>query len=173
MSSSSDRSPQDAFLEAYDKHADALFRHCYFRVFDRDLAKDVVQEAFCRTWQYIAKGNIIDNLRAFLYKTALNIIIDNSRRAKEISIEALTQEGFDVPDTNAFISIGHTLEVHEIEKAVERLPSIYRESFVLRHIDGFSVKEIAEMIKEPENIVSVRIHRAIKKIQDDHEKNGK
>ena len=47
------------FLAAYDEHADALFRHCLLRVRDREAAKDVVQEAFSRTWLYLSEGKNI------------------------------------------------------------------------------------------------------------------
>jgi len=64
------------FIDAYDKYSEAIFRHCYYRVFDRERAKDFVQETFCKTWKYIVDGNDIENIRAFLYKTANNLIID-------------------------------------------------------------------------------------------------
>ena len=47
------------FLAAYDEHSDALFRHCLIRVRDRDTAKDIVQEAFSRTWVYLSEGKKI------------------------------------------------------------------------------------------------------------------
>ena len=70
------------FTEAYDKYADAIFRYCYYRLFDREKAKDCMQEAYCRTWKYMSAGKQVDNIRAFVYKTANNIIIDDSRKKK-------------------------------------------------------------------------------------------
>ena len=40
----------DEFMKVYDAHVDAIFRHCYFRVFDRERARDLVQETFLKTW---------------------------------------------------------------------------------------------------------------------------
>ena len=71
------------FLEAYDQYSDAIFRYCYYRVYDREKAKDCVQEAYCRTWKYMESGKEIENLRALLYRIATNIIIDDSRKKKE------------------------------------------------------------------------------------------
>ena len=74
---------------------DAIFRHCYFRVFDRERARDLVQETFLKTWEYLTRGHDIENIRAFLYRVATNLIIDDSRRKKEISLEQLSESGFD------------------------------------------------------------------------------
>src|SRR6185369_164461 len=75
------------FLEAYDTYADALYKHCFFRVYSATRAEELVQDTFMKTWDYLAKGKDIENLRAFLYKTANNLIIDYSRKKREISLE--------------------------------------------------------------------------------------
>ena len=43
---------------------------------------------------------------------------------------------------------------------------MYREVLTLRYIDGLGPKEISELIEETENVVSVRIHRALKALKD-------
>ena len=53
---------------------------------------------------------------------------------------------------------------------IETLPDKYREVLVMRHVDGLSVKEIARVTGETENVVSVRIHRAIEKTKTLYEK---
>ncbi|MBI5466917.1 MAG: RNA polymerase subunit sigma-70, partial [Candidatus Kerfeldbacteria bacterium] len=57
------------FLRHYEQFADAIFRHCYYRVFDAEQAHDLVQETFLRTWQYLVSGHQIDRIRPFLYRT--------------------------------------------------------------------------------------------------------
>ena len=86
------------FIKSYDNHSDELFRFAYFRIRNRDLAKDLVQESFIRVWNYIADGKEIENFRAFLYRTLRNIIVDESRKKKPISLDALQDEGFDPQD---------------------------------------------------------------------------
>jgi RNA polymerase sigma-70 factor (ECF subfamily) len=70
--SSANKQLQKEFEKAYDLYADAIFRHCYLRVSDRELAKDLMQETFMKTWEYLASGKDIDDVRPFLYRTALN-----------------------------------------------------------------------------------------------------
>ena len=67
---------EKTFLAMYEKEADALFRFVSFRTREREVAVDTVSEAYLRTWRYLSEGKQIDNLRAFLYRTARNIMID-------------------------------------------------------------------------------------------------
>src|SRR3990167_4352630 len=95
---SEDRLKQE-FAKAYDEFADAIFRHCYFRLSNREKAKDMMQETFMRVWSYMEKGNTIEftKIRPFLYKTASNLIIDEYRRNKhELSLDLLREDGFEI-----------------------------------------------------------------------------
>ena len=85
---------EEEFSSAYESFSDALFRHCYFRLYDREKSKDIVQEAFIKTWEYSLKGQEIENTRAFLYKVLNNLIIDEIRKKKALSLEILLEEGF-------------------------------------------------------------------------------
>src|SRR3989344_4975700 len=85
--------------KAYDDFADAIFRHCYFRLSNRERAKELMQETFMRVWGYIERGNTIEftKIKPFLYKTASNLIIDEYRRNKnEVSLDRLREDGFEV-----------------------------------------------------------------------------
>ena len=150
------------FIKAFDEYADGIFRYCYFRVFNRERAKDLTQEAFMRAWEYVSKGNKIGNLRAFLYKIAHNLIVDESRKMKEYSLEALSEQGFDPPAEGGQV---RDIEAKEVRALVAELGEEYREAVHMRHIEGFSPKEIAQIIGESENVVSVRIHRGLAKLR--------
>ncbi|MDE1940804.1 MAG: RNA polymerase sigma factor, partial [Patescibacteria group bacterium] len=90
-------SKQQQFDKAYSEHSDALFRYCVFKINDRELAKDMLQETFVRAWQYLAKDDsAVDNFKAFLYKIMTNLVIDEYRRRKPIdSLETMREDGFD------------------------------------------------------------------------------
>lgn len=154
---------EQEFLKAYDLYSDAIFRHCFFRVFDREVARDLVQETFMKTWEYLQKGHRIDNFRAFLYKVATNLIIDYSRKKKEISLDALKEQGFD-----PVVQSREKADIFDIDaalSAIRNLPDKYREVVTMRHVDDLSPAEIAQILGESENTISVRIHRGIKHIK--------
>ncbi len=154
---------EQEFLQAYDQFADAIFRHCFFRVSDRDLAKDMTQDTFIRTWQAIQKGQQIQNIKAFLYKVAGNLVIDYYRKKKELSLDDLQEKGFDpVKESKQSVDfIDLQLALTELQK----LPEKYRQALSLRYVEEFSVAEIAEILGESENVVSVHIHRGIKELR--------
>ena len=153
-------------INAYDELADALFRHCYFRVGDREKAKDLLQETFAKTWQYLAERGKIDNLRAFLYRVATNLIIDLFRKKRpEISLEDLKERGFEI-GSNADKKLRNEVAGKEALLFLRKLKPEYREVIIMRYIDDLSLKEIAEILNDTENNVSVRIHRGLKQIRE-------
>jgi RNA polymerase sigma-70 factor (ECF subfamily) len=154
----------EAFLEAYDAYADAIFRHCYFRVYDRERARDLMQECFMKTWEYITAGKEVKNLRAFLYRVANNLVIDSSRKKKERSLEEMAETGFD-PSDNGHKQIVIDAESSHMKGLLERIEPHYRQVIEMRFIDGLSPSEIAEALGQTENAVSVRLHRGIKQLR--------
>jgi len=152
------------FEEAYDQFADALFRHCFFKVSDREKAKDLVQETFIKTWNYLASGKEVRNIKTFLYKVAGNLIIDHYRKVKDFSLDQLTEKGFDFSKTGD--EIVNSAEYSRVLSFLAELEEKYREVIVWRFIDGLSPKEIAEIVGVSENVVSVRLNRAVKKLKE-------
>jgi len=153
------------FLEDYEAYADALFRFASFQLSDREAAKDAVQDVFLNAWKYIAKGETVGNMRAFLYASVRNRIIDQRRRKKEESLDKLAEEGFDARDENAHRTIEQSAEARRVFDAIGSLDRNTAEPLLLRFAEGLPVKEIAEIMGESENAISVRIHRGIKKLQ--------
>lgn len=167
---------EQAFLEAFDKYADALFRHGYFRVSDKERAKDLVSDAFTRTWDYLVKGNTVDDFRPFLYRTLNRLIIDEYRKKRTESLDALLDD-LDVPE-GAFEELVEgsreelefTLDAQKIPQMLEEMPQGYRQVIVLRYFDGLMPAEIADILGESVNTISVRIHRGVAWLAKKHAK---
>ncbi len=163
---------EQQFSEAFERYSDELFRHAYLRLSDRERALELTQEAFMRTWEYSGKEEVRD-YRPFLYRTLRHLIIDEYRKKKTVSIEGML-EGSEQGDVEALLPPDeeHVLEAamerldgKEALKKLEELPDAYREVLIYRFVDGLSIKEIAEQLSETENVVSVRIHRGLKKMR--------
>jgi RNA polymerase sigma-70 factor, ECF subfamily len=158
---------EQAFLQAYDELADPLFRLCYFRLYDRELALDAVQESFKKVWIYIQKGKKVKNLKALLYQTTRNHIVDTARKQKHrnhLPLEELTAAGQE-PGSTEHEQIMVNAELSQVRSLMDELDAQYREIFLLRHVEEYSPKEIAELLGLSPNVVSVRLHRAAKQIQ--------
>ncbi|MCA9370756.1 MAG: sigma-70 family RNA polymerase sigma factor [Candidatus Peregrinibacteria bacterium] len=151
------------FAKAYEAYADAIFRHCAYRCFDRERAKELMQEVFMKAWDYLAAGNDIDNVQAFLYRTANNIIIDEARRTKKrtiVSYEDMAEDGFDIEGDDGRDQ-ARIFDSKEVAKVLLRIEEPYRTALVLRYIDELKPKEIAQTLGESANTVSVRINRGM------------
>jgi len=153
-----------AFDEAYETYADAIFRHLYYRLQERERALELTQEVFARYWEYVRKGRSVDQPKAFLYRSAHNAFVNDIRRpSRSTSLETLMEEGFDVrydePDKAE-------LERQQLAvSSLQELDTESREVLVMRYVDGLKVKEIAATLGIKENTVSARIGRALKKLK--------
>jgi len=157
--------PAQILTAAYDEYSDAIFRHCYFRVFNRERGKELMQETFMRVWEYILAGQEIRNMRAFLYRIANNLIVDEARKKKEASLDMLQEDGWDPPGADEVGKMQNNLEEQRVLQTLKKIDKAYSETFIMRHIDGLSPAEIAEIIGESTNTVSVRLHRAVKQLR--------
>ena len=158
-------SMEQQFIEAYEKHSDAIFRYCYYRVFDREKAKDYMQEAYCRTWKYISAGKPVENIRAFIYKTANNIIIDEARKKKATSLDAIMEKGF-MPSVDNRTKTEDYFTGKEIVSIIESLDEKYRDAIILKYVNDLSTQEIAVILQETENNVYVRLSRGLQKVKE-------
>jgi len=156
---------EEQFLQAYDEHSDAIFRYCYYRVFDREKAKDFVQETYFRTWKYMLGEKAIENIRAFLYKIARNIIIDESKKKKSSSLDQIMETGF-APSIDTRGKTQDYFTGKELVLIVKSLDEKYRDVILMKYIDDLSTKEIAIAINETENNVYVRISRGLEKVKE-------
>jgi len=158
---------EQAYLEAFDSYSDALYRHCFFRVSDPERARDLVSDTFVRTWDYLVKGNTIEDFKPFLYRTLSNLIIDEYRKKRSESLDALLDEQ-SVPESafEELVEGGReelefALDAKRVPQLLKRMPEGYREVVIMRYLDGLMPAEIANIIDESVNVVSVRIHRGI------------
>lgn len=163
---------EERFLKAFEEYGDALFRHAFIRVSDRERAIDIVHDTYTKVWSYVRSGHEIESFRPFLYKVLNNLIIDEYRKTKETSLDALFEvegvnEGsFDDLTSDTVQSLAATLDGKKAFALLEELPDAYREVIVLRFVDELGPKEISDLIEESENVVSVRLHRGLKLLRE-------
>ncbi len=158
------RKKEEEFLKVYDENADGIFRHCYFRMNDRERARELMQEAFLKTWIYISKGGEIENLKAFLYKVANNLVIDEFKKRKELKLEEMAMRK--ISDGSDLRERSHTnIETEEAIKIINGLGTKYQKIVIMKYIDDLSIKEIADILGKTENNISVRLHRALNQLK--------
>jgi len=160
-------SKKDQFLEAFTAYSDALFRYCFFKIGDRDRSIDLVQDAFLKTWNYLSEGKEIQNMRAFLYRTVSNLVVDEYRRRKpQFSLETLQEEtGFEPSGSNDTESIMNSIDGAQAVELIQFLPEPYGEVILMRFVEELTLSEISEITGQTENTVAVQVHRGIAKLK--------
>jgi RNA polymerase sigma-70 factor (ECF subfamily) len=151
----------------YETYADDIFRYFVLRMSNREKALDLTQEVFVRMWQsYVSKGVAVEYPKALLYRIAHNMLVNSYARDElHDSLETLVEdEGFDVVDHAQ--DTMQKVAGEELHRMLTRLSKEDAELITMRHIEGFSVKEIAEMKQISENTLSVRLHRALARLED-------
>jgi RNA polymerase sigma-70 factor (ECF subfamily) len=163
---------EERFLKAFEEYNDALFRHASMRISNREKAIDAVHDTFTKVWSYVRSGHQIDSYRSFLYKVLNNLIIDEYRKQKEASLDAiLDTEGVDegiFPELSESTveALAATIDGRKAFELIKELPDAYSEVLTFRFVDELGPREIGELIEESENVVSVRIHRGLKLLRD-------
>ena len=88
--------------DAYNDFEKGLNKHSYFKVNNRELGENLVQDTFLKTLRYLTIGGKINTMKAFLYHTLNNLIIDEYRKNKKtVSLDVLIEGGFDWGDEGA------------------------------------------------------------------------
>lgn len=131
---------------------------------DKEFAKDVAQETFTRVME-LEPGKEIN--RSFLYKTSRNIVIDELRKKRKFSQVEFIEEVFSIPqDEQPDEIVIEDNQYQNLMKIVHTLPPRSKEAFIFHAIDGYSRKEIAEIMGISQNAVEKHITRATKKLQE-------
>lgn len=150
---------EQLFLSWYDQYADKLFRYCLFRVYDREQAKELTQQVFLKTWEYLGKGNSVDTPQAFLYRIATNLIIDEKEKKQPISLDELVDNGTEPASTDEKRIMEMNIDARYIIERIDELDPLYKEVLMLRYVDDLGPKDIAHILGETQNVISVRLHR--------------
>jgi len=161
--------PEKVFEKAYGENADALFRFAYYRVSDREQAMDIVEDAFVRFWETLAKEEVKES-RAFLFKVTRHLIIDWYRKKKSVAIQDFGEGAVEEGEWENFMdmfagNIAGAEILSEAQMVIEKirtLEPIYREALYLRYVEELNPKEISEITGESTNLISVRVNRGLK-----------
>jgi RNA polymerase sigma-70 factor (ECF subfamily) len=123
---------------------------------DPHRAEDLTQETFVRAYLALERGAQWDNPRAWLYRVASRLAINEHRRQKLIQWSPLWSTDVDpAPGLEATVA-----ERLAVRKALDALSPKYKIPLVLYASEGYSVAEVAEMLELSTGAVKVRLYRA-------------
>jgi RNA polymerase sigma-70 factor (ECF subfamily) len=109
---------------------------------------DLRQETYARVYEAAQRERPLQ-IKAFVFQTARNLIIDRLRRQSVVSLETMADFDWlnvtdDAPSTEARVAARQELRV--LQAALEELPPRCRQIVMLRKIEGLSQKEVAKQM---------------------------
>jgi RNA polymerase sigma-70 factor (ECF subfamily) len=149
---------------------DALYNTAYRMTRNAEDAEDLVQETYLKAYRYYDKFEEGTNFKAWLFKIMKNTFINNYRKRQlspALSDFADIEEAFETQvseDANRQIKnpeeeLLEDMLDDDIQRAMEKLPPDYRMAVILADLEGFSYKEIAEILEVPVGTVMSRLYR--------------
>ncbi|MGI9626535.1 MAG: sigma-70 family RNA polymerase sigma factor [Longimicrobiales bacterium] len=164
---------QEAFRELLKRYERPVFSLVYRMVRDRALAEDLSQEAFIRAFKAIGSYNPSYKFSSWMFKIANNLTIDHLRRKRidTVSIHGSPHAVTGEEEAQTRLVIESSEEAPDsyvesqelgtqIEQAIGTLRPEYRTATLLRHVEGYSYEEIAQIMELPLGTVKTYIHRA-------------
>lgn len=150
-------------LDALVRRHDRWVRHVvYASVGNAVVVDDIVQQVWTTIWQQI--GTLIDpaRWRSWVYRTAKNAAIDAGLKTARERRKRREFEGREWTDehTQPVLRLVRAEEHKRMLDAINGLPEIYREPFVLRHLEDWNYAQIGEALNLPIDTVETRLVRA-------------
>ena len=140
---------------------------------DFESAKDLTQETLFRALANREKYNPGTNIKAWLYTIMRNIFINDYRKkSRQNTVFDNTPNDFLLDHNQSSVSnmAESNLSLKEAKQAVESLPEIFKQPFVL-YVEGYKYNEISEYLDEPLGTVKSRIHFARKLLKTELSRN--
>ena len=147
-----------AFRNLYYRYFPMLIRFAWYRLHSADNARELVQELFFRIWLKRHNLNPRKSIKAYLYKSLNNLIINYSKlgSTKTTSVEDLkTNIAFSNHEDNQDLRI-------DLETEIEKLPEKIKTVYILSRVEGYKYSEIAEICGISTKAVEKRMSGAFK-----------
>jgi RNA polymerase sigma-70 factor (ECF subfamily) len=149
---------------------DALYNTAYRMTRNAEDAEDLVQETYLKAYRYYDKFEQGTNFKAWLFKIMKNTFINNYRKQQqappqsdfadiEESFETIvSKDGTGQAKSPEDEFLENVLD-EDVQRALDELPADYRMVVLLADLEGFSYKEIAEILEVPVGTVMSRLYR--------------
>ncbi len=169
---------QQGDVQAFDvlvrRYKDQLLNYVYRFVGNRVDAEDIVQETFLRVFKNKHYYKEIAKFSTWVYTIAGNLAKTELRRRKRRKVFSVSnfvneERDYDIPDMDQTPEqkVDGSLKDDIIQKAIDKLPSKFKEVILLRDVQGFSYEEISQILNIPLGTVKSRVNRGRLKLQED------
>lgn len=154
----------EAFGQLIDRHAPRIVNLAYRMVGNRTEAEDLAQEAFLAAFKALPTFRSDSKFSTWLYRIASNKCMDWLRvkrpGQRQHDLDADEQLDLHVAEERTPEDILSQQQVaQELEQAIQRLPPLYREAFILKHVEGLSYEEMEEILGVNGDTLKMRVYK--------------
>jgi len=157
---------------AHLNYEKGLHLRAFFKMGDRLVGEDMVQDTFLKTWRYLVKGRKIEVMKSFLHHVLNGLIVDEYRKRKyqATSLDILIEGGFEpgAEDLDDYTRSNTPFKIKYGKAAIfmiQRLPEKYRAVMRMKYIQDLSPKEMSLITGQSKNAIGVQLHRGLKMLQ--------
>jgi RNA polymerase sigma-70 factor (ECF subfamily) len=148
----------EALALIFDTYYDSIFRYIYVRVGHEQVSEDLAAQVFQRLLAHLREGRGPEQfLKAWLFRVAENLIIDDARRGV-YRTHAPLDGASEIAVTN---NEGDPLVLGQLRAALDQLPPAQRQAVTLRYLLEFSNEEIAQVMNLSVGAVKAHVHRGL------------
>jgi RNA polymerase sigma-70 factor (ECF subfamily) len=150
-----------ALGEIFDTYYPLLYRYTYQHIRHQGRAEELAAEVFTRLLeQLVQRRGPTRHLRAWLYRVAHNLVVDDSRRREHRSHEELDERGV-AGGSDVAAEVESALVQEQAQAALQKLTPKQRAVLVLKFLEGYENKEIARMLETTVGAVKALQHRGL------------
>jgi RNA polymerase sigma-70 factor (ECF subfamily) len=158
------RQDHEAFGQLIDRHASVIVNLAYRMVGNRAEAEDLAQEAFLAAFKALSTFRADSKFSTWLYRIASNKCKDwlRAKRPGMGQQDVYIDEVLDIhvaEEQTPERLLSQQQVALELEQAIQRLPPLYREAFVLKHVEGLSYEEMAEILGVNGDTLKMRVYK--------------
>jgi len=155
-----------AFRELVLEHSQAMFRLAWRLCGDEGMAEDIVQEAFIKAWRGMDGFRMDASFRSWLHRITVNTGMDYLRKQSRRDQFESEDPGFETLEGAQWPSHDAQIDIRrETEAAMRDLSDTERAALLLRHFEGHSIKEIAQILELTSDACKQAVFRAVRKMR--------
>ena len=148
------KSDHDAFKELYYKYFEKLIRFAWYRLQSIETSRDLVQELFYRVWKTRERLNPQKPIKAYLYKSLNNLVINHLKLSSSQTSSLTTLD-----ESKTKVEEKRDTSI-DIRTSIELLPEKLKTVFILSRVEGFKYSEIAQIYNISVKAVEKRMSKA-------------
>lgn len=155
----------EAFAILVDRHASVCLRYATRMLGSREDAEDVMQEALMRAFRALMSYDMARDFRTWLLSIVANrcrtALVARHRRERFLTIDAAASESVPVASDGADED-----DLRAVQWALAQLEPMYREAFLLKHVEGLDYEAIAQITGVGVSALKMRVRRACERMRD-------